>query len=121
MWLKCGGGAATTRRHRKRLLTDTQWAQIEPLLPPLPRSKKGGHPWSHNRPCLEGTLWILPTGSSWQDLPDEYPRPSTCWRRLKLWEEQEVWLDIWRAFLGTLDARKRLNWRGALIMSQNVV
>ena len=51
------------RRHRKPLLTDKQWEQIAPLLPVLPKSKKGGHPWAPNRPCLEGILWILRTGA----------------------------------------------------------
>ena len=101
------------RRRRKPLLTDAQWAHIEPLLPPLPKRKKGGRPWTPNRPCLEGILWILRTGARWQDLPDQYPSPSTCWRRLQWWEEHDVWLDIWRAFLGTLDARKQLNWEEA--------
>ncbi len=101
------------RRHRKPLLTDQQWEQIAPLLPPLRKSKKGGHPWAPNRPCLEGILWVLRTGARWQDLPDKYPSPSTCWRRLQMWEEQDVWLEIWRAFLGTLDQRKRLDWQEA--------
>ena len=38
---------------------------------------------------LEGILWILRSGARWQDLPEEFPRPSTCWRRLRDWEEQE--------------------------------
>jgi transposase len=101
------------RRHRKPLLTNKQWELIAPLLPALPKSKKGGHPWAPNRSCLEGILWILRTGARWQDLPDQYPSPSTCWRRLQMWEEQDVWLDIWRAFLGTLDQRKQLDWSEA--------
>ncbi len=36
-------------------------------------------------------------------LPDNYPSTETCWRRLKQWEEQDVWLDAWRALLGALD------------------
>ena len=101
------------RRRRKPLLTDEQWKRIEPLLPPLPVSSKGGHPWTPNRPVLEGILWILRTGARWQDLPDRYPSPSTCWRRLKRWEEHGVWLDLWRAFLATLDERKQLDWSEA--------
>jgi hypothetical protein len=27
-----------------------------------------------------------------------------------MWEEQDVWLDIGRAFLGILDQRKRPDW-----------
>lgn len=51
--------------------------------------------------------------SAWQDLPDRYPSPSTCWRRLQLWEEEGVWLEIWRTFLATLDKRGRLDWSEA--------
>lgn len=36
--------------------------------------------------------------------------PSTCWRRLRDWEEQEVWLTIWRAFLAELNERQQLKW-----------
>ena len=42
-------------------------------------------------------------GAAWRFLPDEFPSPSTCWRRLKQWEEEGVWLDAWRALLGALD------------------
>ena len=39
------------------------------------------------------------------------PSPSTCWRRLRDWEEQDVWLKIWRTFLGELNERQ--HWSGA--------
>jgi transposase len=47
----------------KPLLSDKQWKLIEPLLPVLPNSKKGGRPWAPNRAVLEGILWILRTGA----------------------------------------------------------
>lgn len=83
--------------HKRCLLTDEQWAKIEPLLPPHP---KGGRPWCENRRVVEGILWILKTGARWRDLPPQYPSPSTCWRRLGQWEEAGVWLEIWRALSG---------------------
>ena len=43
-------------------------------------------------------------------MPDQYPSPSTCWRRLSLWEEKGVWLDIWRCFLGEMYANEALDW-----------
>ena len=46
----------------------------------------------------------------WQDLPEKYPHPSTSWRRLGDWEEQGVWLKVWRVFLGELTGRQQLNW-----------
>ena len=97
----------------KPLLSDKQWKLIEPLLPVLPKSKKGGRPWASNRAVLEGILWVLRTGARWQDLPEQYPSPSTCWRRLQRWEEEGVWLEIWRTFLGTLDQRGQLDWSEA--------
>jgi len=95
---------------RRKFLTEEQWEKIEPLLPELPRNQRGGRPWIENRRVLEGILWILRTGAPWADLPSEYPSPSTCWRRLRMWEEEGVWLKIWRAFLKQLDERQQLKW-----------
>jgi len=93
-----------------RLLTDAQWEKIHPLLPKRPKRRRGGRPPSSDRKVLEGILWILRSGARWQDLPEEFPSPTTCWRRLRDWEEQGVWLTIWRAFLAELNQRQQLNW-----------
>jgi transposase len=92
------------------LLTEAQWKKIAPLLPKSPKHRHGGRPWIENRRVLEGILWILRSGARWQDLPEKYPHPSTCWRRLRDWEEQGVWLKIWRAFLSELNERRQLEW-----------
>jgi len=96
---------------RFELLTEAQWLKIEPLLPePKLRKDRRGRPWAANRDCLEGILWVLQTGAAWRFLPDRYPSPATCWRRLKQWEEQDVWLDAWRTLLGALDGEGLLQW-----------
>jgi transposase len=92
------------------LLTEAQWQKIAPLLPKPPKQRKGGRPWIENRRVLEGILWILRSGARWQDLPERFPHPSTCWRRLRDWEERGVWLNIWRTFLGELNQRQQLKW-----------
>lgn len=97
---------------RGEYLTEKQWRKIQPLLPKL---KSRGRPWQDNRPVLEGILWMLRTGARWKDLPERYPHPSTCWRRLKLWHEQGIWLKIWRAFLAELNERGRLDWSEAFL------
>lgn len=96
-------------------LTDEQWRKIEPLLPKLKTSKRGGRPWADNRKVFEGILWILRTGAPWADLPKQYPSPSTCWRRLRAWEQQDVWLKAWRAFLAELDEKGQLDWSEAFV------
>ena len=91
-------------------LSDRQWEKIGPLLPKPKRSRKGGRPWRSNREVLDGIFWVLKTGGRWEDLPEGYPSPSTCWRRLRLWEDDETWVRIWRTYLSDLDERSRLHW-----------
>ena len=103
-------------KKRQKLLSDEQWELIGPLFPE-PRRRKGnrGRPWAENRACFEGILWVLQTGAAWRFLPDEYPSPSTCWRRLKQWEEEGIWLNAWRTLLGALDAEGLLKWDEAFL------
>ena len=92
------------------ILTDAQWQKIEPLLPRPKRNPKGGRPPADTRLVLEGILWILKSGARWRDLPERFPSPATCWRRLRDWEDADIWLTIWRAFLTELDEEGRINW-----------
>jgi transposase len=96
-------------------LSDEQWRKIEPLIPQAPPRPKGGRPRADDRLVFEGILWILKTGARWKDLPEKYPHPSTCWRRLKEWYEAEVLKDMWRAFLSELDANGVLDWEESFI------
>ena len=96
---------ASVMKKRQKLLTDEQWELVGPLFPePRRRRDNRGRPCASNRGCLEGILWVLQTGAAWRFLPGEYPSPSTCWRRLKQWEDEGVWLNAWRTLLGALDA-----------------
>ena len=97
------------------LLSETQWQKIQPLLPKLKRRRRG-RPAKSNRVVLEGILWVLKTGARWRDLPKEIGvSPSVCWKRLHRWDQQGVWLRIWRAFLSELDQRGRLDWRESFL------
>jgi hypothetical protein len=40
---------------------------------------------------------------------EHFPSPSTCWRRLKQWEEEGVWLAAWRTLLGATSGDYRLD------------
>ena len=43
-------------------------------------------------------------------LPREFPSPPTVWRRLRQWEEEGIWEDIWRAFVLELSEEEELQW-----------
>ena len=97
-------------RRYEVFVTDEQWETIRPLIPTRQRSPRGGRPPADDRACLEGILWVLRSGARWRDLPERYPSPSTCWRRLVEWEEEGVLVAIWHAFLDALDEQGLLDW-----------
>ena len=94
----------------QRELTDEQWIRIAPHLPQPTRSRKGGRTPKPNRDCFEGLLWILRTGARWKDMPDCFPSGSTCWRRLRDWDEAGAWEAAWHAFVAELGERDRALW-----------
>ena len=91
-------------------VTDTQWERIREHLPTRPKRPKGGRPPADDRKCFEGILWIAWTGSPWAALPKTYGSPTTCWRRLQEWEEGDVFLNMWRAFLAELNDAQKIRW-----------
>ena len=98
-----------------RQLTEAQWDRVRVVLPPVKPSRKGGRPRADDRRCFEGILWILWTGAPWSELPRRYGSPTTCWRRLKQWEESGVLLALWRTLLKTLNDRQKLRWNECFI------
>lgn len=95
-------------------LTDSQWNFIKDLFENPDPSPQGGRPRIDPRPCLEGILWILWTGSQWKHLPDRYPSPATCWRRHRDWTEAGVIVQAWKRLLRHLDRRQLLDWSQAM-------
>jgi transposase len=90
--------------------TKAPWAIIRVHLPQPTLSPRGGRPRVADRRCFEGILWILWTGAPWRELPRRYGSPSTCWRRLKQWEETGVLLTLWRAVLAQLNDQQKRRW-----------
>jgi len=92
-------------------LSDRQWELIGDLFPEPKRRRDGrGRPWASNRQCVEGILWVLRTGARWRDLPAAYPSGVTCWRRLRRWEDEGVWLEAWQQLLAALNQQQLLEW-----------
>lgn len=90
-------------------LSNKQWSKLEPLIQKQ-TFDKGGRPRVNDRKTLNGILWILRTGAQWQELPRRYGSPTTCWRRLRAWQDDGTWDRIWKAFLSELDQEDKLDW-----------
>ena len=69
-------------------LSDEAWELIGPLLPP--EHGRGCRPAGDNRPFFEGMMWMARTGSQWRQLPDEYGKWNSVFRRYRRWVESGV-------------------------------
>ena len=106
------------------IVDDDLWTLIEALLPaPKPRRKKypGRLPVS-NRAALNGILFVFKTGIRWRDLPIELGFGSgvTCWRRLRDWQEADVWDQLHALLLVKLRERGQLDFSRAAVDSSSV-
>ena len=89
----------------KELITDELWEIIEPLLPPEPPKPRGGRPRVEYRAAaLAGIIFVLKSGIPWEMLPKGMGcgSGSTCWRRLRDWQEAGVWEVLHRVLLDLL-------------------
>ncbi len=73
-------------------LTDTQWELIRHLLPP--QRPPIGRPRHDHRAVLSGMLWVTRTHSSWREMPEEFGKWETAYRRYRLWLDQGLWQRI---------------------------
>ena len=67
----------------RRFLTDRRWRRIGPLTPGKPGDP--GRTGANNRLTLEGILWIARTGAPWRDVPEEFGKWNTIYRRFRRW------------------------------------
>ena len=91
-------------------LTDEQWAIIGPLIPEPPRREDGrGRPWRDTREVINGVLWILRSGSRWQDLPERFPPYQTCHRRFQQWSRDGTLRQVLEALARDLEGRGEID------------
>jgi transposase len=104
------------------LVTDEFWNEIQPILPQHIPDPRGGAPRKPDRPCLEGIVFVLKTGTQWQKLPrcDLWPSGSTCWRRFAEWTKSGVWPQLHRRLLNLLGAAGEINLNPVLVDSASL-
>jgi transposase len=106
----------------KELVSDELWEIVEPLLPKEPPKPKGGRPRVDDRATLTGIIFVLRSGIPWEMLPKEMGcgSGSTCWRRLRDWQEAGVWEELHRVLLDRLGEADRIDWERASLDSASV-
>jgi transposase len=104
-------------------IDDELWARIEPLLPAVPRNPQHpGRKRLDSRKVLCGILFVLYTGIRWEFLPQElgFGSGMTCWRRLRDWNEADVWKKLHELLLSELRAANLLDLSRAAVDSSHI-
>jgi putative transposase len=80
------------RRPHSTDLTDAQWRQIAPLIPP---ARPGGRPRSANlREVINAIRYWRGSASGWRQLPREFPPWGTVHYYYRRWTREGLWQRI---------------------------
>ena len=77
-------------------LTDAEWEVVRLLLPP--QQPPVGRPRHDHRTVRGGIVWVMRTHASWRDMPREFGKWETAYRRYRLWRDT----GLWQCILGAL-------------------
>ena len=74
-------------------LTEGQWQRVSPLLPS--QKPPRGRPRRDLYQVLSGMLWVMNTGSSWSEIPEEEFGPwKTIYGQYRRWCKEGLWSRI---------------------------
>ena len=62
-----------------------------------------GRRGTDNRLFVEAVLWIVRTGSPWRDLPEEFGKWNTVFKRFRDWVKADIWQKLFDAVRGQPD------------------
>ena len=82
-------GGRMSRKPYPSDLTDAQWEELGPLLPPDTRR---GHPRTTDlREVVNGILYVLRGGIPWRLMPHDLPPWGTVWWYFRNWRDDGTW------------------------------
>ena len=73
-------------------LTDTQWAQVAPLIPvPTWMGGRGGRPEGYcHRVMIDAMLYVVDNGIKWRAMPSDFPAWDAVYRFFRRWRDQQL-------------------------------
>ena len=86
-----------------REISDGRWQQIEGSLPGRPDSVEVTA--KDNRLFVDGVLWVLRSGATWKDLPEEFGKWKSVHKRYTRWARAGVWKKVFQVLLDDPDNR----------------
>ncbi len=101
-------------------LTDAQWEELAPLLPP---DTQKGHPRTTDlREVVNGILYVLRGGIPWRLMPHDLPPWGTVWWYFRNWRDDGTWERVEEALRARVreSAGRAATPSGAIIDSQSV-
>jgi transposase len=91
-------------------IPEALWARIQPLLPRVRRSRKGGRPPLPQRQVLDGIFYVLRTGCQWKAAPPEFGSGTSLNRYFQRWQKRGVFRKLWQAALHEYDDEIGIDW-----------
>jgi transposase len=85
----------------RTVLTDAQWATIAAHC--LGRECDPGRTGPDPRMFVEAALWIARTGCPWRDLPSEFGKWNTVFKRFRRWVKADAFYIMFRALAEDAD------------------
>lgn len=85
----------------RRALNDVQWATVEPYC--LGKSSDPGQTGRDPRLFVEAVLWIVRTGAQWRELPEEFGKWNSVFKRFRRWVKADVFYNMFRVSAADAD------------------
>lgn len=85
----------------RRVISDEHWTIIEPFC--QGKSTDRGRTGRDTRLFVEAVLWIVRTGAQWRELPEEFGKWNTVFKRFRRWVEGDVFYRMFKALSSDSD------------------
>jgi len=79
----------------RRVLSDAHWAIIEPFT--LGKKSDPGQTGCDPRLFVEAVLWIVRTGAQWRELPVEFGKWNSVFKRFRNWVRADAFYRMFKA------------------------